>query len=614
MCGISGIIAAPGSRVVTSDIERLTDALAHRGPDGQGIHIADDGSAALGHRRLAIIDLAEYADQPLHSLNGRYSIVYNGEIYNFLELRETLVQRGCRFVTSSDTEVLIQAWAEWGWDMLPRLNGMWAFAIRDNQSGKLYLSRDRFGVKPLVYCQTPTAFAFASEAKALLQLKWIPRRIVAENLQRILFDPFTHEASADGIFDDLKKLPAGHCAEYHHGKLKVWRWWNSLDHLCEAPASLPRAAEQFRELFFDAVRLRMRSDVSIGTCLSGGFDSSAIVATMAAVSLSQGELTNRQAQNWKNSFVASFPGFGHDETEQAREAANYAHTNVNLLDFSKDDGEQLVDEVMNSLDDVYISLPTAIWKTYRAVSASKVRVTLDGHGADELFGGYRQQNRRSAYLIRNFLGANVGRGDFLRHTSDVIRRSWFTIQQTYFLSTPLLHSLPFFDSPALHDRLPANFSLLDRRLYGMFHVDILPTLLRNYDRLSMAHGVEVRMPFMDWRLATFVLSLPAKMKANALYSKLVAREAMRDRMPESIRSSPRKIGFNSQMPDWMNGTLGHWAENSLRQIHPALDAIVDTKALQLAVRKRNAAKSWDWSSSDRVWPYVNMNWYLHRHV
>lgn len=588
--------------------------MAHRGPDGQGIYHTPDRSIALGHRRLAILDLNDTAAQPFHTTDGRYTIVFNGEIYNFIELKNTLEQAGRNFYTSSDTEVLLQAWDQWGWDMLPKLNGMWAFAILDNLSGKLFLSRDRFGVKPLVYCQTATAFAFASESRALLQLEWVPRNTTPGNLKRILFDPFSHESSESGIFDAIKKLPAGHCAEYSNGDLKIWRWWNSLNHLVSPPGSLSEAAEQFRGLFTEAVRLRMRSDVAIGTCLSGGFDSSAITAMMAAISSTSGSSTDRRAENWKNSFVASFPGYDHDETEAAREAAAYAHSQVHLLDFSKDKGENALEDVMSSLDDIYISLPSAIWKTYRSVREHNVKVTLDGHGADELFGGYRQQNSQIKDMLRTFIGANVDRGNTGRQLADVVRRAWFTFEKKYFMRGSLLDAMPFFDSPALNDTMPSHYTILDRRLYGMFHVDILPTLLRNYDRMSMAHGIEIRMPFMDWRLVTFVLSLSSEMKANARFSKLVAREAMKGRMPESIRSSPRKIGFNSQMPDWMNGSLGKWAENSIQRLHPALDEIVDSNALQSAVGARNVSQSWDWSSSDRVWPYINMNWYLHNHA
>lgn len=612
MCGIAGIISSGRLPVEVEDIDLVTRALAHRGPDGHHIWVAPDRGAAFGHRRLAIIDPTANSDQPMHSADGRDTIVFNGEIYNFLEVRAELEAKGAVFQTSGDTEVILQAWRYWRWDMLSRFNGMWAFAIRDNRSGDVFLARDRFGVKPLVYAHTERGFIFASEAQALLSLPWLPRIIENAVLQRAVFDPFSHEASETGLFANLRKLPAGHRATLRDGKLSVERWWHTLDHLVTPPATLKLAGERFHELFSDAIRLRMRSDVAVGTCLSGGFDSTAVTAAMAHEARNTSAL--RQARDWHHAFVASFPGLPHDETDQAREASRYAGIEPTILDFSKDDGRECVDEAMQALDDIYISLPTAIWKIYRAVRANQVKVTLDGHGADEAFGGYRGDGDRLKFYVRNLLGANVSRGSLAKAASDQIRRHWFARNEKFFLHLPAHRAVPTLESPFMSDRLPSDWSILDRRLYGMFHADILPTLLRNYDRLSMAHGVEIRMPFMDWRLVTFIMSLPAQMKADSRYTKLAARMGMKDRMPESIRSSPRKVGFSSQMPTWMNGSLGEWAEQSLNHLHPAFEQIVDADSLRTSVHRRNHQKTWDWSSSDRIWPYINLNWYLRRHA
>ena len=615
MCGIAGIVSNGTRPVENHEIENITAALGHRGPDGQHIWISANCRIAFGHRRLAIVDPTAASDQPMHSADGRYSMVFNGEIYNFLEMRSELIAAGRQFKTDGDAEVLLQAWAQWGWDMLPRLNGMWAFAISDNESGAVYLSRDRFGVKPLVYAETSAGLYFASENRALLSINSVSRAPNLHMLRRAVFDPFSHEASEYGLFSALRKLPAGHNAEYRNGKLSIHRWWNTLDHIVEAPATLAEAADQFRDLFFDSVRMRMRSDVSIGTCLSGGFDSTAVTSVISALAQRQaGGNKDRQASDWRHAFVASFPGLGHDETPQALEAAKYAGIEPAVMNFSMDDGCEYVDAAMDALDDIYISLPTAIWKIYREVSAHNVKVTLDGHGADEMFGGYRTAGRPIQFHIRSMLSARSGRGAGMRDAADRIRRTWFRANDKYFLRTSPLEALYDIETPFDQDPVPSHWNILDRRLYSMFHSDILPTLLRNYDRLSMAHGVEIRMPFMDWRIATFVMSLPAAMKSDDRYSKLVAREAMKGHMPENIRSSPRKVGFSSQMPDWMNGTLGIWAEQSLHNAHPALQEIADVPRLLTSIRKHNANKSWDWSTSDRIWPYVNLNHYLNRYA
>lgn len=611
MCGIAGIIGTGRQPIEAADIDTITRAIAHRGPDGQQIWMSDDRNAAFGHRRLAIIDPTTASDQPMHSADGHETIVFNGEIYNFLEIRAALQAEGAVFRTNGDTEVILHAWRHWRWDMLPKFNGMWALAIRDNRSREVFFARDRFGVKPFVYAETDRGLVFASEARALLALSWMPRRIDPAILQRAVFDPFSHEASDTGLFANFHKLPAGHRATWRDGRLSVERWWHTLDHLVAAPATLDQAGERFHELFTDAIRLRMRSDVAVGTCLSGGFDSTAVTAAMSHEAKNNGAA--RQAQDWHHAFVASFPGLGHDETPQAIEAAQYAGIEPTIMNFAADDGREYLEEAMNALDDIYISLPTAIWKIYRGVRANDVKVTLDGHGADEAFGGYRGDGQRLKFYARNLLGASVSRGPLARAATDQIRRHWFARQEKFFLRMPAHRPVPRIDSPFLSDKVPGYWSTMDRRLYGMFHADILPTLLRNYDRLSMAHGVEIRMPFMDWRLVTFIMSLPAAMKADERYTKLAARVGMKGHMPESIRSSPRKVGFNSQVPTWMNGTLGTWAAQSLDNPHPAFAEIVDVPALQASVRRRTAQQSWDWSSSDRIWPYVNLNWYLHRH-
>jgi asparagine synthase (glutamine-hydrolysing) len=613
MCGLTAIAALRGAEAKLDELRLLNDRIAHRGPDGEGVWQSPDRSVALGHRRLAIIDTSERGSQPILSDDGRWAMVFNGEIYNFLELRRELEAKGYRFHSDSDSEVLLNGWREWRWDLLPKMNGMWAFVICDVQSGDLFMSRDRFGVKPLAYAETARGLYIASEVQALLALPDVAKTISSGAVQRAVFDPFCYESSARDLFDGVAKLPAGHYAEYRGGSLRVSRYWHTVDHLITPPRTLAEAGEQFRELFDTSVALRMRSDVRIGTCLSGGFDSSAVACTMAALA-GDSAAHEREADDWRHAIVATFPGLSNDETASARIAARAAGIEPTILDFSSDDGTERIDEILGALDGIYISLPTAIWKTYRAVDNLGVKVTLDGHGADEAFGGYRAANARLAFALRVMLGTDVGRGPVQRNVADRIRRQWFAAKGSYFLNRKPLAALDRFDNPFVNDEVPGNWSMTDRRFYGMFHIDILPTLLRNYDRMSMAHGVEVRMPFMDWRLVTFIMSLPEAFKADAQFTKLAARVGMAGRIPDEIRLSPRKVGFSSQMPTWMNGSLGSWAQRQLENPHPAMPGMFDTTALLEQVKANNAAKSWDWSTSDRIWPYVNLDWYLKKHA
>lgn len=613
MCGIAGLFSTDGATPAEADVAAMNDALAHRGPDGAGIWLSADGRCRFGHRRLAILDVDHRSDQPMLSADGRHALIFNGEIYNFLEVRAELAAKGHRFRTESDTEVVLAAWREWGEAMLPRFNGMWALAIYDHDRRDLFLARDRYGVKPLIYAAGSGCFAFASEPRALLTLGWVDAGLDVEIARRALFDPFGFEGSERSLRRGLRKLPAGHVMHVAaNGKLTVRRWWNSLDHLVDPPATLDAAAELFRERFETSVRIRMRSDVPIGTCLSGGFDSSSIVAGMSRIAGDASQPHLRESREWRHAFIASFPGMLNDETTDARVAADYAGIErPDVLDLSRDDPLEAIDAVLDVVEDPFISLPTAVWKIYRAVEGAGVRVSLDGHGADELMGGYRQEAQSLRFWLANRFGnVAAGRSAIVGRVNDAVKMVGLKQQHNYFLRGALPPAR--IAMPADNDRLPAEWGLFNRRLYGMFHSTILPTLLRNFDRLSMAHSVEVRSPYLDWRLVQLVLSLPDHMKSNAHYSKLVARTALKDAMPESIRSAKRKVGFGSQMPEWLNGGLGQWAERLLASPNPAFDELVDRQGLATRIAALNRQQGWNWPLAVRLFPYLHFKWIADR--
>ena len=611
MCGIAGILVDTGTAIERDELAVLARALAHRGPDGEGIWTSPDGRAGLVHRRLAIIDTSERGHQPMHSADGRFTIVFNGEIFNFLELREELEALGSNFVSDSDTEVILAAWQHWGEDMLTRFNGMWALAIRDNVSAEVFFARDRFGIKPLLYTEGAGRLAFASEMRALRQLPWVARDLDHEVTRRLLFDPFGVEGSSRSILTAIRRLPAGHCARWHGGRLTVRRWWRTVDHLVSVPTTPTQQAERFHELFVDAIRLRMRCDVTVGTCLSGGFDSSAIVCAMAEVA-GDSRPHLREAADWRHAFVASFPGRSNDETPLALEAAAWAKVTTHLLDLSEIDDSAPIDEVMDDLDDIYIGLPAAPWQIYRQLRSNRTLVSLDGHGADELMGGYRQGGQALGFALRNRVASLQLASSRMAAVVDGAKLAWLSARGLSFLRHHRVKAPRPLELPADRDELPDHWGPMNRRLYRMFHSTVLPTILRNFDRLSMAHGVEVRMPFMDWRLVTYVMSLPDDAKLAGNLSKAVARNAMAGRMPESIRSSPRKVGFNSPMPEWLNGTLGRWALDRLDKRNDEFDSLVDSAALARRVQQLTKTASWTWESTGRLWPYIHLKWLLHR--
>jgi asparagine synthase (glutamine-hydrolysing) len=613
MCGIGGIVSLGGALPTTEQLAKLGGALAHRGPDGEGTWVSRDGRIGLIHRRLAILDRSPAGSQPMMSRDGRYVISYNGEIYNFLELKQELEEAGFSFHTESDTEVILAAWRAWGERAFLRMNGMWALAIADVLSGEVILCRDRFGIKPLLYAVVANQALFASEVRALTPLLGSRSNVDMGMVAKLLFDPFSVEATDRTLFASIHRLPAGHLAVVSGQGVSIRRWWRTLENLPNVPDTFEDQADHFRELFLDSVRLRMRSDVSIATCLSGGFDSAAIVGAMRSVSQSNSFDHKRAASDWRHAFIASFPGMSNDETPDALAAASFAHVKPHLVRVDNDSALAQIQRVLEDLDDVYISLPTATWLTYESLRASSIVVSVDGHGADELMGGYRQEGDDLAFFARNAL-ARLSSKPALPWVLEASKRSWLRLKRQLFLRDDPISASHSVTSPFDSDELPTYWSGLNRRLYRMFHIDVLPTILRNFDRLSMAHGIEVRMPFMDWRLVTYVMALPVSAKSKAGRSKYIARESLKGLLPESIRTAKRKIGFNSPMPEWLNGPLVSWTEAILAERVPAFEELVDEQALRAEWKRLSSHAEWSWQTVGRLWPYLNMKWYLKRYA
>jgi asparagine synthase (glutamine-hydrolysing) len=611
MCGIAGIVNFRGNAVEPAEISRLTSLLAHRGPDGDGVWFSGNRSVAFGHRRLAIIDPGPGGYQPMLSPDGRYVIIFNGEIYNFLELRRELESLGASFRTESDTEVILEAWRVWQEGMLPRFNGMWALAIFDTETNHLFLARDRFGIKPLLYAVTAERLVFASEQRALVQSGLFATSVDIGVARRFVLDAFGVEGSERTLCREVRRLQAGHFMWVRRGRLDIRRWWNTVDHLPALPKSDAEQVERFRELFLDAVGLRMRSDVPIGTCLSGGFDSTAVLCTMAAHE--KAGMGPRDNAAWRHAFVATFPGASNDERPFAEEAAAWAKVDPTFLEIGQKEALADLERILTDADDIYLLPPSPIWLIYRELRRQKVVVSLDGHGADELMGAYRQEGEALAFRLRNTLAGFSSSSEWARRGVDLLRVLTIKRQGHYFLRGGLRDvpaQLPLLGDD---DTLPLDWGSLNKRLYRMFHGTVLPTILRNFDRISMAHGIEVRMPFMDWRLVTYTMALPETSKSCGDYTKLIARRALAGRMPETIRMGRRKVGFNSPMPEWLNGSLSSWVTSLLEQKVPAFAELVDERKLRDAVDRLSASKTWGWDSAGRIWPYFNLKWMLARY-
>ena len=297
----------------------------------------------------------------------------------------------------------------------------------------------------------------------------------------------------------------------------------------------------------------------------------------------------------------------------AEEAAAWAEVAPTFIEVGRADALNDLDRILDDNDDVYIGLPSAAWLIYRELRQHNVTVSLDGHGADELMGAYFQEGQSGAFWLRNAAAALGSNSALARRGVDLLRALMIGRQGHYFLRGGLLDIPAQLPLVGDDDILPGEWGVLNKRLYRMFHSTVLPTILRNFDRLSMAHGIEVRMPFMDWRLVTYTMALPATSKSSNGYTKAVARQAMANLMPESIRMGRRKVGFNSPMPEWLNGPLAGWTASLLDQKVPAFAELVNEAGLRRTVGRLTSSKTWDWESASRIWPYLNMKWMLARY-
>ena len=558
MCGIFGVV----NKIIDRDLAvKCTDRMTHRGPDAGSVWQKE--GVTLGHRRLAIFDLSEKGIQPMPYADGRYMMVYNGEIYNFPELREDLEAQGYTFRSDCDSEVILAAYDRYREDCLNMFNGMWAFAIWDDREKTLFMARDRFGVKPLYYTflnDDRSAIAFASEMKALTPLMKDVRanRSIVCDPDRIVYYESTEECVIEGIY----RFPAG-CSARFDKRLSIKRYWNTLDHLMDLPASYEDQVEMCREMFLDACKIRMRADVTIGTALSGGLDSSATICAMSHLAAKDSD--RRMNRDWQHAFVATFPGTTLDESEYARMVTDHLGIQSTFINIDPVKSIDRLGDYVYLQEDVYLTSPIPMMLLYGALREHGTIVTIDGHGADELFGGYTfdfvkaladaKTKEEKDTVITAYVESFPKDGSNMAMKSptafgvrlDELKRKLSDIKNA--------KRQPYKRVRAASDPRYGKMDTLGRTLYVSSHETILPTLLRNYDRYSMANGVEIRMPFMDHRMVTFGMSLPWTSRLHGGYSKSVIRDAMACYMPQKVAYRRTKIGFNTPIVEWMQGPL-----------------------------------------------------------
>ena len=542
MCGIAGILKFNNFSDSTYELKRMTDVIAHRGPDGEGQWANLKGNIGLGHRRLSIIDLTDSGKQPMHYANERYTITFNGEIYNYIELREQLKNKGYKFQSNSDTEVLLAMYDLKKEKCLNELDGMFAFSIWDEQEQELFCARDRFGEKPFYYSyEKGKHFYFASEMKAL----WAAG--ISKNYNSEVLNHYLNTGSAiysndltKTFYSEINQLDSAHYLILkNNSDIKIQRYYNLNNTLINTKISLDEAIEQFTLLFTESVDLRLRSDVSVGSSLSGGLDSSSIVMMIDKL---KGNSTKQ------HTFSARFDGFKKDEGVHIHKVIN-ACKNVASHEVypQEEELQQLINKLVFHQEEPFGSSSVfAQWKVMELAKQNGTVVLLDGQGADEYLGGYlptyglyfkqlfftdqqKYKHEQKAYLnLRGHVGTTFEEDETLRMKIGRMKRQL------------LNQSMPY-DNNSLSNELKKQTLSIG-----------LKELLRYADRNSMAHSREVRLPFLSHKLVDFVFSLPDDYKLFEGWTKYILRLSMDNVLPKDITWRVDKIGYETPQSNWMN--------------------------------------------------------------
>jgi len=556
VCGIAGIICEDERPVDAGLVKRMTDIIAHRGPNSEGFYI--DRYIGLGNRRLAIVDLSESANQPMKYVgkNGEYIIVYNGEIYNYIELREVLKEEGYLFNTHSDTEVILASYDKWGLKCVEKFNGIWAFAIYDKRRNILFLSRDRFGVKPLYYTKIGNKFLFASEIK---QFTVVPGWKAKANEKRV-YDYLAYgyvDHTEETLYEGVNQLRGGHNLVYYldRKKFEIQRWYDLR--IEKENISYEDAKENFRKLVFDAVRLQLRSDVKVGSCLSGGLDSSTIVSVMKQILKDNGVVETVTACSEYEKF---------DERKYADEVTAkmgfISHKVFPRFEelFKELNGEKNEISRITWYQDGPIGSTSALaqYSVFRKARQENIVVMLDGQGADEILAGY--QRYKSVYI--SFL---LRRGKIINYITELKLLEDFKTSMKFALESiglliasrfvqrvrGTLLKDKFFKLPNGYSGQFKDFSNFTSFSYDMVFKYSLPTLLHWEDRDSMAFSIESRVPFLDHRIVEFLFSLPEDYIISNGKTKRILRDAMRGVVPDKILDRKDKLGFATPEEIWV---------------------------------------------------------------
>ncbi|HKQ96726.1 MAG TPA: asparagine synthase (glutamine-hydrolyzing) [Candidatus Polarisedimenticolia bacterium] len=574
MCGICGLVDQDGGGVTPATVEAMTGRIAHRGPDDHGTFVTP--RAGLGHRRLSIIDLSAAGHQPMTSADGSMVAIYNGEIYNYRELKATLTAAGVTFRTGTDTEVAIEAFVLWGVAAFARFNGMFTFAFLNRRTGEVHLVRDRFGIKPLYYLERDGSLAFASEIKAILASGRLEARVDPAALHEYLY--YGAALGERTLYAGVRKLLPGHYARFADGRLEV-REYVSIHDAPPVEGPVPQLVERLRGHLDAAVRRHLIADVPVGVFLSGGVDSSAITA-----------FASRHAGGRLSTYSVDFDFQYHaSEAPNARRVAELYGTDHHELRVSGSNLPTVIEELVGCHDEPFgDAADIPLFLLARELRGS-IKVVLQGDGGDEMFAGYRRykvlawerfwrsaaafsrpawpllRGRPGRYRLRRFLQA-MGEGDRARRTALLMTDETLEFPPTGVLSADLRSVVERTDPFERYRTLDARLAALDpvqRMLYTDAAILLPDIFLEKVDKSTMAHALEVRVPFLDHELAAFAMGLPADLKVRGTSGKWLLKAALRGLVPDAILDGPKR-GFGVPYAQWLAGPLYGYLETTLR--------------------------------------------------
>ena len=606
MCGICGIL---GPEVKTRELEAMTAAQHHRGPDDRGVELLEDGAVGLGHNRLSIIDLSKAGHQPMLGADGRLTIVFNGEVYNYLELKREL--SGYPFHGDSDTEVVLAAYERWGEACLEHFVGMFAFAIWDAGKGRLFCARDRLGVKPFHYTHHGGRFLFASEVKALLAVG-VPVQPDKESWALYLAHG-VYELPGRTFFKEVQALPPAHAMTVTtDGTLKQWRYWN-LAERAEKPLNTDddTAADKVRALLEDSVRLRLRADVPVGVMLSGGLDSAAVMTTVDRLLPKDGEI---------ETFTGVFGDPRYDEDDFSEQVPRQARWRRSFAFFPVEKMWELADQAVWHQEAPFGGVSTLLYhQAHKLAKERGVTVLLEGQGGDELFAGYGYF--RPPYYL-DLLEAGGWR-TVRREMKETQGESRDWLSQVRLLREGREAAVYYDGSSHLRadcisgdvrknvslPTYPAPFSdHLRNALYRDLCITKLPRVLRMNDRVSMSYSRELRQPLIDHRLVEYALRLSGNHKIRGGQGKFLLRHAMRRDLPEDVRGTPKRFVVTPQR-EWLAGPLAGAVTDIIESREFRERGLFDVAEVRRAWKKFRGGDS---KNAFFVWQWVNTELWFRR--